>query len=262
MPSTAAIASISVERGDVLDHRDAGHAASPARPCARETWLRRSVPRASYWQSRAARRGSGRRRRSRAPCPRCRRAARGCPSAPQSSTERMFASPGSPTRTMPAMLEARAAEHHHVDRARAEGRVLLVDHHEVEAQHAQDLGRVRRRRLDERAEQMLARPQAASEVGVGGARRASCAKVPRRFRSGCARARGSSVTASERHGGDEQRYRERAADEGRPVAVGKDQRAAEIGLERIAQHEAEHQRRAPRSRASRSSSPDDAEARP
>jgi len=45
--------------------------------------------------------------------------------------------------------------------------MLLIDHHEVESERTEDLGRMRGRRLDEGAEQMLAGFQPAAEIGPG-----------------------------------------------------------------------------------------------
>ncbi len=48
-----------------------------------------------------------------------------------------------------------------------EGRMLLIDHDEVEADAAQHLGRVACRELDEGAEELLLRQEALAEAGRG-----------------------------------------------------------------------------------------------
>ena len=56
-------------------------------------------------------------------------------------------------------------EQHQVGLGHAERRFLAVDHHEIEADGAEDLDRLRVRQLDEGAEQRLARPQPLPEPG-------------------------------------------------------------------------------------------------
>ena len=216
MPSTAAIASIasSAARSSIIAMQVT--CVSCAAMCSAKGSLAeaagaRGVGKAATAAAVAA--GGGDRR---APSRRCRRAGRGCRWRRSRAPRGCWPRPGSPTRTMPRCWTRARAEHHHVDRVAVERRVLLVDDHEVEAEHAEDLGRVRGRRLDERAEQVLARPQAAAEIGVGrsgvhrfaphrrnGTPRHSALRVvspcetgsrPRRFPRGVAR--GSSVTAS------------------------------------------------------------------
>ena len=75
---------------------------------------------------------------------------------------------GSATRTSAGGAGGPRGEQRRVGRHAVERRVLLVDHDEVEAERAEDLGRVGGRRLDEGADQVLAGEQpAAKHRGVG-----------------------------------------------------------------------------------------------
>ena len=158
IPSTAAMASMHVERCDVLDHRDAGHlrvlrgdvfgkGTSPNRP-ARVVLAKPRRPAA------VAAGGSD--------LPRLRGAV----------DVRNEDAGGAAVEHREDIGLARIADAHDAgDVGRARGstmmsiarrgrrRMLLVDDDEVEAQDAQDLRRVGRGGFDERAEQVLARPR-------------------------------------------------------------------------------------------------------
>ena len=177
MPSTAAMASISSRAFTSSIIAMQVTCASCAAMCSANE-ARRNCRRGWCWRSRGGRRDSGRRRRSPAPSFPNRHAARGRPMAPQSRTERMLASLGSPTRTMAAVLDAAGCQDDDVDRRPVEGGVLLVDDDEVEAERAQDLRRDGSSALDERAEEVLARLQPLPELRVVRSRRVHAAGSP------------------------------------------------------------------------------------
>src|SRR5690606_2019004 len=65
-------------------------------------------------------------------------------------------------------VESARAEKTHLERLPGPRRMLLVQHDEVISQRAQDLSRMRRRRLAERADQKLASEQPLAEVSWRG----------------------------------------------------------------------------------------------